>query len=132
MEASEVTTETTPEAPVQEAPQTTDDLLRAVLAEQQQHRQEVANLREELAASKQASASVTQQAPATAPLSEEDALAQRMEHINQHEFYCPGCGLTYDYQQKCFGKPESPHPAIEVVSTDELKNGDSSKYTAAP
>jgi hypothetical protein len=53
-----------------------------------------------------------------------------MEHINQHDFYCPGCGLTYDYQQRCTGKLESPHPPIEVVSTDELKEGDTSKHTA--
>lgn len=108
-------------------PQTTDDLLRAVLQEQQAHRAEVANLRNELAQTKQQPVS---QAPSSAPLSEEDALAQRMEHIGQHDFYCPGCGMTYDYQQKCYGKPESPHPAIEVVSTDELKEGDPSKHTA--
>jgi hypothetical protein len=119
MEASE---QTTPEAP---EPQTTDDLLRAVLAEQQQHRQEVAHLREELAAAKQP---VVQQAPSVA-LSAEDALAARMSHIGQHPFYCPGCGLTYDYQQRCTGKAESPHPPIEVVSTDELKEGDPSKHT---
>jgi hypothetical protein len=44
-------------------------------------------------------------------------------------YYCPGCGLRYEYPQKCTGKPESPHPPIEVVSTDEL-SGDNP--TAAP
>lgn len=116
---------TTPEAPA--APQTTDDLLRAVLAEQQQHRAEVAHLREELAASKQSPQ--VYQAPSVA-LSAEDALAARMEEVGKHDFYCPGCGLLYDYQQRCTGKSESPHPPIEVVSTDELKAGDTSKHTA--
>jgi len=46
-------------------------------------------------------------------------------------FYCPGCGLRYNYQQQCSGKPESPHPPLEVVSTDEL-SGDPDKQTAAP
>jgi len=44
-------------------------------------------------------------------------------------FYCPGCGRRFQYQQQCTGKPESPHPPIEVVSTDEL-SGDNP--TAAP
>jgi len=44
-------------------------------------------------------------------------------------YYCPGCGLRYQYQQKCTGKPESPHPPIEVVSTDEIGTD---KETAAP
>ena len=117
---------TSPEAPA--APQTTDDLLRAVLAEQQQHRAEVASLREELAVSKQ-QPQVSQVAPSVA-LSAEDALAARMVEVGKHDFYCPGCGLLYDYQQRCSGKPESPHPPIEVVSTDELKAGDPSKHTA--
>ena len=109
-------------------PQTTDDLLRAVLAEQQQHRAEVANLREELAASKQAS-TVAQPQPSVA-LTAEDALAARMEEVGKHSHYCPACGLLYDYQQRCTGKAESPHPPVEVVSTDELKEGDPSKHTA--
>lgn len=37
-------------------------------------------------------------------------------------FYCPGCGERYEYRQRCTGKAESPHPPIEVVSTDELAN----------
>jgi hypothetical protein len=46
-------------------------------------------------------------------------------------FYCPGCGKRVQYQQQCTGKPESPHPPIEVISTDEL-SGDPEKHTAAP
>ena len=120
MEASD---QTTPEAPA-----TTDDLLRAVLAEQQQHRAEVANLRAELAASKQQPAP---SAPSVA-LTAEDALAARMEEVNKHPYYCPACGLLYDYQRQCTGKAESPHPAVEVISTDELKSGDPSQHTPPP
>lgn len=116
---------TQPPAPVQ--PETTDDLLRQVLAEQQQHRAEVAALREQIDAQKPPPPA----APQT-PRSPEEALKARMDEINQHDFYCPGCGLLYDYRQKCSGKPESPHPPIEVVLTDELKSGDPSKHTLAP
>jgi hypothetical protein len=102
----------------EQPPQTTDDLLRAVLAEQQSHRAEVAELREQIAASRPATP-----APVVANLSPEDALAARMQEIGQHSHYCPGCGLLYDYPQRCTGKAESGHPPIEVVSTDELKDG---------
>lgn len=47
------------------------------------------------------------------------------------DWYCPGCGLRYTYQQKCTGKPESPHQPIEVVSTAEL-SGDAANQTPAP
>lgn len=46
-------------------------------------------------------------------------------------FYCPGCGMRANYQKQCVGKPEAPHPPIEVVSTDELQ-GDPEKHTPAP
>jgi hypothetical protein len=98
----------------------TDDMLRQIMAEQKSQREEVASLREQR--------QPVQAAPAT-NLSPEDALAARMEEISQHDFYCPGCGLLYDYQQRCTGKAESPHPAIEVVSTDELKSGDPSQHS---
>lgn len=109
----------------QAAPQTTDDLLRAVLAEQQAHRAEVAELRQQMSESKPAP-------PSTPPvnLSPEDATAARMEEVGKHSHYCPGCGLLYDYPQRCTGKAESGHAPIEVVSTDELKAGDPSKHTA--
>ena len=51
------------------------------------------------------------------------------DKADEAPFYCPGCGKRVQYQQQCTGKPESPHPPIEVVSTDEL-SGDS--HTAAP
>lgn len=105
-------------------PQSTDDLLRHIIAQQQEHREEVASLREQINAQKQP----VQAAPAT-NLSPEEALAARMDEINQHSHYCPGCGLLYDYQQRCTGRAESGHPPIEVVSTDELKAGDESKYS---
>jgi len=62
--------------------------------------------------------------------SESDApVTEAKDKAKDAPFYCPGCGLRYSYQQKCTGKPESPHPPIEVVSTDEL-SGDNP--TAAP
>lgn len=106
-------------------PQTTDDLLRAILAEQEAHRAEVAELRQQMAASRPA--------PAPAPVanrSPEETLAARMAEIGEHSHYCPGCGLLYDYPQRCTGKSESGHPPIEVVSTDELKSGDPLQHTA--
>lgn len=51
---------------------------------------------------------------------------------NDEPFYCPGCGRRYGYQRECTGRGEAPHPAIEVVSTDELHGDDTSKHTAAP
>lgn len=137
MESSQTPTPTTAAAPqqTQEAPatapaqgqaQSTNDLLQQIITQQEQHRAEVAALREQIDAQKQQPA--PQQAPAT-NLSPEDALKARMEEVGKHDFYCPGCGLLYSYQQRCTGKAESPHPAIEVVSTDELKAGDEAKYT---
>jgi len=52
-------------------------------------------------------------------------------HKEEAPFYCPGCGKRVQYQQQCTGRPDAPHPPIEVVSTDEL-SGDASKLTAAP
>lgn len=117
MEASAPSTPPPEQAPT---PESTDDLLRALLAEQQAHRQEVAALRQEMNAARPA-------APAPAQRkTEQELLAERMAEIDQHAYYCPGCGMLYDYPQKCTGKNESGHPAIEVVSTDELKVGDHS------
>lgn len=49
-------------------------------------------------------------------------------------YYCPGCGRRYGYQTECRGmSAATPHPPIEVVSTDELKKGaDTDKHTPAP
>lgn len=106
-------------------PQTTDDLLRAILAEQEAHRAEVADLKQQITDSRPTP-------PPSAPtvnLSPEDALAARMEEIGKHDYYCPACGLLYDYQQRCTGRSESGHAPVEVVSTDELKAGDASKHS---
>lgn len=63
---------------------------------------------------------------------EEQRLAARLAEVAEHPFYCHGCGRLYDYPQKCLGSRAAPHPAIEVVSTDELKAGDPANHTAAP
>lgn len=111
----------------QEAPpQTTDDLLRAILTEQQSYRDQIATLKQQIADTKPA-------APVAVPavnLSAEDMLAARMQEIGKHDYYCPGCGLLYDYPQRCSGRAESGHAPIEVKSTDELKSGDPSQHSA--
>lgn len=54
---------------------------------------------------------------------------QYQKELEEAPFYCPGCGLRYNYQRECVGRGEAPHKPIEVVSTDELQ-GD--EHTAAP
>ena len=110
-------------------PQSDSDMLRQLIAEQQQNRAEVASLRQELAQSK--SASVVAQ-PATNLQTAEDLLAARHEEIGKHSHYCPGCGRLYDYLRECLGSPSAPHPPIQVIPTDELKQDDVSQHTAAP
>lgn len=62
----------------------------------------------------------------------EDRTNRRLELIAQNSHYCPGCGELGTYPQKCTGpKGGHPHPAIEMVSTDEL-GGDPQDHTAAP
>lgn len=66
--------------------------------------------------------------------SEESASTSGGVDVSQKEespFYCPGCGKRVDYQQQCTGRPDSPHPPIEVVSTNEL-TGPEAGFTAAP
>lgn len=47
-------------------------------------------------------------------------------------FYCPGCGRRWKFMTECRGmNPSTPHPPIEVVSTDEL-SGDPENHTPAP
>ena len=107
---------------------TAEVTLADILKEQQQHRAEVAALREELAKAKAAPPQQTANAP-----SAEDALAARLAEIEQYPFYCPGCGALYKYQRECIGLSGAhPHPPIEVVSTDELKSGDATTHTPAP
>lgn len=111
----------------QQAPEpSVEELLKQLVAEQQEHREELAAMRAELAKAK------TPAAPTAVRLSPEELLAARMDEVSQHSHYCPGCGLLYDYPQKCTGREEAGHSPIEVVSTDELKSGDPSKHTAAP
>jgi len=98
-------------------------------AMQQEYRDEVKALRDELAATRK-----NQPRPELAnAISAEDALANRLAEIDGFPYYCPGCGGLYKYEQKCIGIDASrPHPPIEVVSTDEIKAGDPSKHTPAP
>lgn len=52
--------------------------------------------------------------------------------VQSHPFYCPGCGRRWNFLTECRGQnTASPHPPIEVVSTDEL-TGDPSELTPAP
>ena len=107
----------------------TNDLLRELLAAQQEHRAEVASLREELAAAKA-------DRPAPRPVSsvvltEEERQEQRQKEVAQYQFYCPGCGALYNRERECNGRGEAPHPPIEVVPTKELTD-ESSDHTAAP
>ena len=43
---------------------------------------------------------------------------------NDAPFYCPSCGRRYNYPTACTGPAGSAagHPAVEVVSTDELQH----------
>lgn len=126
MEASQAPV--TPTEPVAtEAPATTDDILRAILAEQQQYRQQISDLQVQMNATKLPAPVALANAP-----SPEEAFKTRMLEVAQHDYYCPGCGRLYDYRQKCVGTGDQPHQPTEVVSTDELKSGDTSKHTAAP
>jgi predicted RNA-binding Zn-ribbon protein involved in translation (DUF1610 family) len=51
---------------------------------------------------------------------------------DESPFYCPGCGRRWNYRTECAGQSAgTPHPPIEVISTDEL-SGDPEKHTPAP
>lgn len=112
-------------APEQEL--STDDMLRQLLKNQAEDRKRIADLHEKVNAQK---APAPQQSSTV--LSDEELQAQRAEEIGQHDFYCPACGLLYDYQRECTGRPEAPHTPLDVISTDELKGDDADKHTAAP
>jgi hypothetical protein len=49
-------------------------------------------------------------------------------------FYCPGCGRRWKFMTECRGMTiAAPHPPIEVVSTDELReDADPADHTPAP
>ncbi len=110
---------------VDEAPQTFADAeaLGRAFAE---FRAEVAQLRKELAASRQPQKF---QAAVTETLVERTN--RRVLEIANHSHYCPGCGRLYNYPQQCRGSVEAPHLPNEVVSTSELA-GDPALHTAAP
>lgn len=116
----------TPNAPVD--PQLA--MLREMLDSQAEQRAELAQLRAELQAEKDA-----RQRPVSLAgniRTAEEMLAERISEIAKHPYYCPGCGKLYTYQRECRGRPEAVHPPIDVISTDELQTGDASKHTPAP
>jgi len=120
----------TPDSATNQAPgqSETNALLRQLLDERKQDRAELAALRQEFA-----QARVAAPAPRSAtPMSAEELMAERLREIEEHSFYCPGCGALYNRERECIGRLEAPHPAIEVVSTDELKGDDPSRHTEAP
>lgn len=93
-------------------------LLHQLVTAQQEYRAEISQLRGELS-------KVRRQPIATSTvraLSAEELQALRMHDIENASHYCPGCGALYQRPRECTGDPASPHPAIEVVPTDELKN----------
>lgn len=124
------------DAPPQDAPvpQSTDDMLRELLAGRAEDRAELAALRAQIDKAKAPPPRQTSSA-----LSVEELQTQRAAEIAAHDYYCPGCGRLYDRERECTGRPEAPHAPLEVVSTDELKGddpnhpfGDESLHTAAP
>lgn len=135
MEASQTPPTAPPEqqAPDQQAaappdPNDTNAMLSQLIRSQSEQRAEIAALREELARSKAAPP-----APPSQVQSAEDLLAARMQEVDAHDYYCPACGLLYDYPRECTGPFTGyGHAPVEVVSTDELKSGDSAKHTPAP
>lgn len=116
-----------PQPSEQSAGDDTNTLLRQVLAQQQEHRAEVAELRAEINQRKQAPP-----APSSQVRTPEELADARREEISQHQFYCPACGALYDRERECTGRGEAPHPPLDVISTKELEGDDTSKHTAAP
>lgn len=113
------------------APQTTDDLLRQIIEEQANARRENVELRAELAKAR----STPPPAPSSAVLSPDVLAANRQAELQEHKFYCPGCGRLYNRERGCSGSGEAPHPEIEVVPVDEILGenaGDATLHTAAP
>lgn len=104
-----------------------EEMLQQILADQQAHRAEVAELRAKIDAQK--SPAPAQSASAQ---SAEELYAARMEDVKAHSHYCPGCGTLSHFIRQCFGRPEAPHPPIDMIPTDELTSDDTSQHTAAP
>lgn len=112
----------------EQQPLTNEQMLQQLIQMQQEHREEVAKLREEVNAKK---------APAPAPSrdrkSPEELREERVADIREHSHYCPGCGRLSKYQRECTGlNSAAPHPPIEMVSVEELLGDDESLHTAAP
>lgn len=106
-------------------PETPEEVsqLAAAFAE---YRSEVAALRKELAAHRPRTVQV-----AASLETEAQRRDARLTAIAEHSHYCPGCGTLGHYPQKCTGPVASPHPALEMVPTEEL-SGDPANHTAAP
>ncbi len=122
---------TTPVAPPQEAPpaaQTTDDLLRELVAAQTTYRAEVAQLREMWEQSR-LTTTVNRPTVFETPEQRQD---KGMAEIAQHSHYCPACGRLSKYLRDCSGKLGQPHPTVEMVSTEELLSGDPATHTPGP
>lgn len=93
-------------------------LLNQLVAAQTEYRNEISALRTEVAkARRQPIPTSTVQA-----LSAEQLLANRMTEIEKYPYYCPACGKLHKYPGMCTGSAAAPHPPVEVVSTDELKD----------
>ena len=110
------------------APATTEELLTQLLEAQEANRKELAAMRAEID-------SRQPPRPSGAPLTQlspEEALSARMDTLNQHDWYCPGCGAVFHYQRECTGRGEAPHAPIDVVSTKEVTEGEPSDHTPAP
>jgi hypothetical protein len=112
--------------PVEEM--TSDEMLKALVAAQAAHREELSSLRAEVAA-KQSPAPTGLPATVKTP---EQLYEERIADIRAHSHYCPGCGRLSTYMKECRGKDEAPHPAIEMVEVGELLSDDPTQHTAAP
>lgn len=113
----------------EEAPATTDDLLRQIAQAQEDQRNEVAALRAQIDAQRPSAPTGL----SGTVKSQEELLAERYDQLSSHSHYCPGCGKLVDYQQQCTGTATAPHQPIEVVSTDEVGHeSDPANHTPAP
>ena len=115
------------DAPTEQG-QSVEEMLQQLLADQQAHRAEVAQLRDQLNSAKAP-------APSGAPArvqSPQELRQARIEEMQGAEFYCPGCGRVSNYPRECTGRAEAPHPPIEVVKTSEFNPDDPDTHVAAP
>jgi hypothetical protein len=108
-------------------PFTTEQMLQQLLTAQQEHRAEVAALRQEINAAKRPVPSL----PAVQK-SPEQLHEERIAELREFSHYCPGCGKGSKYMRECTGRAEAPHQVIEMVSTAEVLGDDPSQHTPAP